>query len=351
MTYVNQNRVVYSGTALPSGTATVNLYTSQIVRAGIASNYFQDSNISKIVLDLKNDQAGTLKVYKSPDGGTTWNQISQESIAATGATAVVHREYPTEGIQSMKIDWTNGGTVQGVFEVDVSESPRLLNPGSIGLASGAGAFSGADGVANPTLEAIFDFMMAFNGTTWDRVRSAIVAKTATFTGILNTLTLGRYNLTPPTLSDGDAQLLQLDSAGNLRGAEQFAAVAEDNTNGVLAIAQKKLAVSTYAPSVFTNLGAATTANAKATAGNLYSITCTNRNIATRYLQVFNSTGSTATVLYQWAVPGSSTVIIGEDMFTQEGWFFSTGITWGVSTTAGSYVAATASETDTAGSYI
>ncbi len=103
---------------------------------------------------------------------------------------------------------------------------------------------------------------------------------------------------------------------------------------------------------FASLGAAATANAKAGAGNLYSITATNRNAAVRYLQLFDSTGATATVLYQWPVAVTAgLVIIGSDFFTEAGWRFSTGITWGMSTTAGSYVAATASETDVAGSYL
>jgi hypothetical protein len=108
------------------------------------------------------------------------------------------------------------------------------------------------------------------------------------------------------------------------------------------------------PTTFQSVGAAATANAKATSGTLLAITATNRNAAARYLQVFNSTGSTATVFYQWLVPASSMLILGDDFFVGEngtGWAFSTGITWGMSTTAGSYVAATAGETDVAGSFL
>lgn len=106
------------------------------------------------------------------------------------------------------------------------------------------------------------------------------------------------------------------------------------------------------PSTFQSVGAATTANVKATSGSLLSIAATNRNAGIRYLQLFNSTSSTATVLYQWPIAASaaSTLILGTDFFTQMGWTFSTGITWGVSTTAGSYVAATAGETDVSGTY-
>lgn len=109
------------------------------------------------------------------------------------------------------------------------------------------------------------------------------------------------------------------------------------------------------PQTFTSVGAATTANVKAAAGSLVSITATNRNAAVRYLQIFNTTGATTPVLYQWPITAAAAgvagyVDIGTEFFTDLGWTFSTGITWGVSTTAGSYVAATASETDVAGSY-
>lgn len=110
------------------------------------------------------------------------------------------------------------------------------------------------------------------------------------------------------------------------------------------------------PSTFASVGAATTGTAKAAAGVLFAITATNRNAAVRYLQLFDSTASTATVLYQWPITAAAAgvagyVDIGTEFFTAMGWAFSTGITWGVSTTAGSYVAATASETDVAGSFL
>jgi hypothetical protein len=140
-------------------------------------------------------------------------------------------------------------------------------------------------------------------------------------------------------------------AGYSPVGEVYAPLAEDNQSGIIAVSQRKIALPTYCPATFTSLGAATTANVKTGGAVLYSITAANRNAAARYLQIFNSTSSTATVLYQWIVPGTSgQIIIGEEFFTPEGWFLSAGLTWGVSTTAGSYVAATASETDVAGSY-
>lgn len=104
------------------------------------------------------------------------------------------------------------------------------------------------------------------------------------------------------------------------------------------------------PTTFQAVGTLATANLKAVAGRVLSLKATNRNAAVRYLQLFNSTGSTATVFDQWLIPAASMIVLGQDFFTDSGWLLSTGITWGVSTTAGSYVAATASETDVSGAY-
>lgn len=125
----------------------------------------------------------------------------------------------------------------------------------------------------------------------------------------------------------------------------WAPAAENNTTGTISVTNKFLPVATYAPSVAISLASAATATAKAAAGTLLALKVTNRNAAARYLLLFNSTGSTAAIYDAFLIPGASMVIIGQDLLTQNGIFLSTGITWGMSTGNGSYVAATASETD------
>lgn len=89
---------------------------------------------------------------------------------------------------------------------------------------------------------------------------------------------------------------------------------------------------------------------KASGARLLSIHAANRNAASRYLQVFNSTGSTSTVYYQWLIPAGSQIELGTDFFTEIGWSFPTGLTVGISTSSGSYSAATAADHDFGGSY-
>lgn len=104
------------------------------------------------------------------------------------------------------------------------------------------------------------------------------------------------------------------------------------------------------PQQFAQVHLAAATNIKSGATRLRSIHAMNRNAAGRYLQVFNSTGGTGTVYYQWLIPSGSWIELGNDFFMDEGWSFPTGLTVGISTTDGSYVAATDADHDFGGSY-
>jgi uncharacterized protein YkvS len=97
------------------------------------------------------------------------------------------------------------------------------------------------------------------------------------------------------------------------------------------------------PSIFSNRGANATLNVKATAGNLFSLSCYNDNNADRWLQLHN----TATVptagnipVQSFLVPSKSQTIMGTDYFTENGINFSVGIAFGFSTTRDTYTAGT-----------
>ncbi len=102
-----------------------------------------------------------------------------------------------------------------------------------------------------------------------------------------------------------------------------------------------------------NLYAATgtgTAAIKASGGGqVRSLHATNRNAAVRYLQFFNQASGapsgTTNWLFQITVPLSASVTIGEQLFRDQGFPFTTGITYGWSTAATTYTAATAGEHD------
>jgi hypothetical protein len=96
-----------------------------------------------------------------------------------------------------------------------------------------------------------------------------------------------------SLSASNGQILPLksDYQGNLANREQYAPVAEDNVNGVYAVAQLPLAVSTYTPLQTGSNGNTLPGVIKTTAGVVYQINVDNQGYDAVWLQVFNSTSS------------------------------------------------------------
>lgn len=157
---------------------------------------------------------------------------------------------------------------------------------------------------------------------------------------------GKYNLTPPTLSDGQRGDTQLNSEGDTKTAEQFAAQCEDNINFVYAEAIRPLATSTYSWTRFQNLGANATLNVKASAGNVRSLYCHNINGAARFIQIHNTAtipGGGAVPIYSFLVPAGGTTTIDGAFFGENGMNFSTGIAFAFSTTEATYTAGTATD--------
>lgn len=91
--------------------------------------------------------------------------------------------------------------------------------------------SEADGHANATnrLKVSAD-IGAFNGSTWDRLRSGITGAVSSVVGYLNTLPAGKFNSTPVSLTNGQFIELQLDQAGALKSnLDQYGIVLTSNT--------------------------------------------------------------------------------------------------------------------------
>lgn len=88
------------------------------------------------------------------------------------------------------------------------------------------AAAAADADANPTTTSVKSYMMGFNGATWDRLRTAVVAVTSTLTGFLNTLPWAVFHTTPSTRTNNQGGPLEANAQGALR------AVPSDGTNDV-----------------------------------------------------------------------------------------------------------------------
>lgn len=102
------------------------------------------------------------------------------------------------------------------------------------------------------------------------------------------------------------------------------------------------------PSRDVSLGSVVTHLSKSGVGCIFAITCSNANAAVRYFHVFNQIaalagGETPVFSFPMLAANASQLVIGENFFGTSGTQFGTGILWGVSTTAGTYTAATAAD--------
>ena len=119
----------YMGSALPGNAETVTLFTTAptgtapfaTYGAFLGANMLDSSGISRIMVRLQNDQAGTLKAYKSNDRGVTWVRVEADvAVAAAAANAENIHDYLVEGYADWRLDWTNGATPQTTFRPDIS---------------------------------------------------------------------------------------------------------------------------------------------------------------------------------------------------------------------------------------
>lgn len=112
----------YTGSTPGADSNTYNLFSTVTAFNGARSG-FPLYGIETFVLDIDCDNDGTLKIYKSQDGGTNWYQIEEEAITGPAASAGIHRAYDVAAYSDWKIDWVNGGSAQTQFIVDMAGSP------------------------------------------------------------------------------------------------------------------------------------------------------------------------------------------------------------------------------------
>lgn len=93
------------------------------------------------------------------------------------------------------------------------------------------ASAASDAYVNPTSTTdVKSLSHSFNGTTWDRTRSAVITPSATLTGIQNSLPWAMYNASPTVRTEGQGGPLQATTLGSLivAGSNADAATATGN---------------------------------------------------------------------------------------------------------------------------
>lgn len=136
-----------------------------------------------------------------------------------------------------------------------------------------------------------------------------------------------------SVDEGDAGWLRMTLTRFLKTSLGDLLSGEDQTNSVIAMVEKPLAVSTYCPDLDTSAALEASSVTKASPGVLYGFSASNTNATGHWIQFFNST----------TLPADTTVPVLEFQIGAEGTIsaewprgraFSTGIVWCISSTNG-----------------
>lgn len=169
---------------------------------------------------------------------------------------------------------------------------------------------------------------------------------------------GQYLAAGGTPENGDVFAMLLDAVARVVVTQGTLQAGEDLAANVAGILQKPVASSLYAPTPGVNHGSATAISVKTTPGNLYFMRASNANAALRYLQLHNKASAPAAgevPILSFVIPAGTAAVPGVtelgSAFLGPSIYFSTGIALGISTTAGTYTAATAGDHQTNWGYV
>lgn len=118
----NKVKITYTGTA-PGADSSVYLLFDSTKLGVTTAGKFSLANLIKaqrFTLSLLNAAAGTLKAYRSENGGTTWSQVFADDAVSAATTTAAFRDYYIAGFRDFKLEWTNGGSAQTTWLVDMA---------------------------------------------------------------------------------------------------------------------------------------------------------------------------------------------------------------------------------------
>jgi hypothetical protein len=122
-------RVQYTGAALPGNAAVVSLFDTTVAFPG--GEWLAMFHMKRLLVDIFNNQAGTLNWYKSrgkravSPATTTWDNIGTAAVALVAAGATNSFDFAIPMYEEFKLEWTNGAAPQTVFDVDMALSDEI----------------------------------------------------------------------------------------------------------------------------------------------------------------------------------------------------------------------------------
>jgi hypothetical protein len=310
-----QNAGVVTGgrkevTSLSAGSLNADLLSSTD-----ASNYSWGS------VQVTGTWSGTITFQVSNDN-STWNSMTwansastvSSSTSTTTGNAVFHGPIPGRYIRIRMTAYTSGtanGTVElfnntrasnavgvqaaqsGTWTVGSNTATGTTVPANafyVGATDGVNltGLRNVSGSSDGSTSALSVGGYAYNGTGWDRQRSANTAAGTTGTGLLGAGVLGIYNSAAPTITSGNYERIQLDVNGNQKETLATLIAGENlSTNRMMV---------EYTNS-YTYISTATTTVVKSGAGFLHNITVQGGTTGT--IIIYDNTAGSGTIIYSF----------------------------------------------------
>jgi len=308
-----------------AGTSESHAFNVSAVQTGTT---YDVGNCAWVSVQILTQYTGTTPTitFQTSNDGTNWVACTLENTTSTTGAGVTGTSTAGNSYQGplpgryFRLNFTGAytsGTATGT--VSFFTTSRVLH--TLGAAV-QGTISPADAASLSGGLPVAAAGEVFNGTTWDRQRSATTAAATTGTGLLGAGALGIYNSSAPTITNGNYERLQLDVNGNLKDSLATLIAGEDLPNNVLRVEQH----GTY---IHIAAGQATT-TVKSGAGFLYSITFNSAAAATNVTTLYDNTAGSGTVI---AIPATTSVTT--PVTVQYNITFTTGLTIVTSTANGS----------------
>jgi hypothetical protein len=78
--------------------------------------------ISRVIFSLNNNQAGTIRAYRSTNKGTNWDQVGGDIVVAAAPATDINGPYDflTDAHPDFRISWINGGTAQTTWRPSIT---------------------------------------------------------------------------------------------------------------------------------------------------------------------------------------------------------------------------------------
>lgn len=191
----------------------------------------------------------TISDYYIPNGNAVWLYCATNSFrfafgtptAAKGALVQTgERRLVMGDLSTLKLIRTGGSNA--TVDVEIGRASEfesvfgMANTASVTVTADtefSAASAASDAYANPTSTTdVKSLSHSFNGTTWDRTRSAVITPSATLTGIQNSLPWAMYNASPTARTEGQGGPLQANADGSLQVGGNVASAATDSGNPV-----------------------------------------------------------------------------------------------------------------------